>query len=203
MAQGPEIEGVTRDKFGRDLTCGAAASRDTPKAFSYVELCETVLTEDDSVEVPYFHGSISTQEHPLGQKSKNTSVDITYSLFLGKKHIETKKRRGETVIFHLKISNANETGPYKCKTNVSNLQKYSQELNFTITRKAQRESKPEDSGDAPMQGELYVNVCEAQTEAGQPQELHYVIPVFKEVAPREQEGCVGNTADYTYSEVTY
>lgn len=66
---------------------------------------------------------------------KNTSVDITYSLFWGTKHIETKTKRGETVIFHLKISNANETGPYKCKTNVSNLHKYSQELNLKIASK--------------------------------------------------------------------
>ncbi|XP_028721033.1 allergin-1 isoform X2 [Peromyscus leucopus] len=136
---------------------------------------------------------------------KNTSVDITYSLFWGTKHIETKTKRGETVIFHLKISNANETGPYKCKTNVSNLQKYSQELNFKIARNAQRESKSKDSGDAPMQSELYANICEpqTQTEAGQPQELHYITPVFKEVAPREQEGCVGNPADYIYSELTH
>ncbi|XP_059125764.1 allergin-1 [Peromyscus eremicus] len=184
------------------------------------------------------------QNVSLSCSSKNTSVDITYSLFLGTKHIETKKRREETVIFHLKISNANEIGPYKCKTNVSNLQKYSQELNFTIAKEdsrpsrllprllpglllgllviiitvlvfliqpkckkgnAQRESKSKDSGDASMQSGLYANVCEpqTQTEAGEPQELHYITPVFKEVAPREQEGCVGNPADYIYSELTY
>lgn len=175
---------------------------------------------------------------------KNASVDITYSLFWGTKHIETKTKRGETVIFHLKISNANETGPYKCKTNVSNLHKYSQELNLKIAKEdscpscllprllpglllgllviviivlvflihpkckkgnAQRESKSKDSGDAPMQSELYANICEpqTQTEAGQPQELHYITPVFREVAPREQEGCVGSPADYIYSELTH
>uniref|UniRef100_A0A8C8VSL6 Ig-like domain-containing protein n=1 Tax=Peromyscus maniculatus bairdii TaxID=230844 RepID=A0A8C8VSL6_PERMB len=134
---------------------------------------------------------------------KNASVDITYSLFWGTKHIETKTKRGETVIFHLKISNANETGPYKCKTNVSNLHKYSQELNFRIARNAQRESKSKDSGDAPMQSELYANICDPQTQTGQPQELHYITPVFKEVAPREQEGCVGSPADYIYSELTH
>ncbi|XP_036050458.1 allergin-1 isoform X3 [Onychomys torridus] len=74
------------------------------------------------------------QNVSLSCSSQNTSLDITYSLFLGTKHIETKKRRGETIIFHLKISNVNETGPYKCKTNVSNLQKYSQELNFMIAK---------------------------------------------------------------------
>ncbi|XP_036050457.1 allergin-1 isoform X2 [Onychomys torridus] len=143
------------------------------------------------------------QNVSLSCSSQNTSLDITYSLFLGTKHIETKKRRGETIIFHLKISNVNETGPYKCKTNVSNLQKYSQELNFMIARNAQRESKSKDSGDAPLQSELYANVCETQTEARQPQELHYITPVFKEVEPRKQEGCVGKPADYVYSELTY
>ncbi|XP_036050455.1 allergin-1 isoform X1 [Onychomys torridus] len=181
------------------------------------------------------------QNVSLSCSSQNTSLDITYSLFLGTKHIETKKRRGETIIFHLKISNVNETGPYKCKTNVSNLQKYSQELNFMIAKEdscpscllpwllpglllgllviiivlvfliqpklkkgnAQRESKSKDSGDAPLQSELYANVCETQTEARQPQELHYITPVFKEVEPRKQEGCVGKPADYVYSELTY
>ncbi|OBS77080.1 hypothetical protein A6R68_16489 [Neotoma lepida] len=141
------------------------------------------------------------QNVSLSCSSKNTSVNITYSLFLGKKHLETK-RRGEAVIFHLKISNANETGPYKCKINVSNLQKYSQEFNFTIAKedscpscllsqllpgvllgllviiivvlvfliqpkckkgKARRESESKGSRDAPMQSELYANVCETQT----------------------------------------
>nr|XP_048301977.1 allergin-1 isoform X2 [Myodes glareolus] len=177
------------------------------------------------------------QNVSLSCSSKNTSVNITYSLFLSKKHLQTKLS-GETVTFYLKISNANETGPYKCKTNASDQSKYSQEFNFTIAKescpscllsqllpavllgllviilvlvffirtkykKARRKSESKDSGDAPMQGELYANICETQTEAGQPQELHYITPVFKEVAPREQEGHAGNKVDYVYSDLTY
>ncbi|KAL1778625.1 allergin-1 isoform X1 [Sigmodon hispidus] len=126
------------------------------------------------------------QNVSLSCSSKNTSVDITYSLFLGTKHLETKRKRAEAVIFHLKILNVNETGPYKCKINVSNQQKYSREFNLAIDRNAQRDSKSKSSGDVATQGELYANICKTQTEAGQPQELHYATPVFKEVAPREQ-----------------
>ncbi|XP_051035313.1 allergin-1 isoform X1 [Phodopus roborovskii] len=178
------------------------------------------------------------QNVSLSCSSKNSSMNITYSLFLGKKHLQTKKTRAEAVTFYLKISNTNETGPYKCKTNVSNLQKYSPELNFTISEedscpscllsqllpgvllgllaiilvlvfliqpkykkgKAQREES-KGSGVAPTQGELYANICETQTEARPPQELHYATPVFKEVAPRGQESCVGNNPDYIYSEL--
>uniref|UniRef100_A0A8C2MU10 Mast cell immunoglobulin like receptor 1 n=1 Tax=Cricetulus griseus TaxID=10029 RepID=A0A8C2MU10_CRIGR len=140
------------------------------------------------------------QNVSLSCSSKNTSMDITYSLFLGTKHLQTKKTRAGAVTFYLKISSANETGPYKCKTNVSTWQKYSQELNFTVSGKSQREES-QDSGDAHMQGELYANIYETQT-ARQPQELHYATPVFKEVAPREQEGCVGKNPDYIYSELT-
>ncbi|KAH0508338.1 Allergin-1 [Microtus ochrogaster] len=112
------------------------------------------------------------QNVSLSCSSKNTSVNVTYSLFLGRKHLQTKKS-GQTVTFYLKISNADETGPYKCKTNDSSGQKYSQDFNFTIAK------------------------------AGQPQELHYATPVFKEVVPREQEGHAGNKTDYVYSNLTY
>ncbi|XP_041491975.1 allergin-1 [Microtus oregoni] len=177
------------------------------------------------------------QNVSLSCSSKNTSVNVTYSLFLGRKHLQTKKS-GQTVTFYLKISNADETGPYKCKTNDSSGWKYSQDFNFTIAKescpscllsqllpavllgllgiilvlvffirtkykrgKAQRASQSKSSGDAVTQGELYANVCETQT--GQPQELHYAIPVFKEVVPRKQEGHAGNKTDYVYSNLTY
>lgn len=71
------------------------------------------------------------QNVSLSCSSKNTSVNVTYSLFLGRKHLQTKKS-GQTVTFYLKISNADETGPYKCKTNDSSGPKYSQDFNFTI-----------------------------------------------------------------------
>lgn len=66
---------------------------------------------------------------------KNVSVDVTYSLFLGKRYLDSKRRRGKAMTFHLKISSASETGPYKCKANASHLWKYSQEFNFTIASK--------------------------------------------------------------------
>ncbi|MEJ1284029.1 mast cell immunoglobulin like receptor 1 [Cricetulus griseus] len=82
------------------------------------------------------------QNVSLSCSSKNTSMDITYSLFLGTKHLQTKKTRAGAVTFYLKISSANETGPYKCKTNVSTWQKYSQELNFTVSGKGYTVTDP-------------------------------------------------------------
>lgn len=75
------------------------------------------------------------QNVSLSCSTKNTSADITYSLFLGMKYLESKRRRGGTVDFYLRISNINETGPYKCKITVSKLSKYSPDFNFTITGK--------------------------------------------------------------------
>uniref|UniRef100_F1LWE2 Mast cell immunoglobulin-like receptor 1 n=1 Tax=Rattus norvegicus TaxID=10116 RepID=F1LWE2_RAT len=141
------------------------------------------------------------QNVSLSCSSKNTSIDITYSLFLGKRYLESKRRRGGAVDFHLRISNANESGPYKCKVNDSNSSKYSQNFNFTIIRKTLRENESKGSGDAPTQGELYANICETQKE--QLQEIHYTTPVFKEVAPTEQEGLEDRKDDYIYSELTY
>ncbi|XP_021069472.1 allergin-1 isoform X2 [Mus pahari] len=76
------------------------------------------------------------QNVSLSCSTKNTSVDITYSLFWGTKYLESKRRRGGAVDFHLRISNANETGPYKCKVNVSNSTKYSQDFNFTMANES-------------------------------------------------------------------
>ncbi|EDM06410.1 mast cell antigen 32, isoform CRA_b [Rattus norvegicus] len=146
------------------------------------------------------------QNVSLSCSSKNTSIDITYSLFLGKRYLESKRRRGGAVDFHLRISNANESGPYKCKVNDSNSSKYSQNFNFTIIRctgKTLRENESKGSGDAPTQGELYANICETQKGSEQLQEIHYTTPVFKEVAPTEQEGLEDRKDDYIYSELTY
>ncbi|XP_021490001.2 allergin-1 [Meriones unguiculatus] len=183
------------------------------------------------------------QKVPLTCFCKNTSGDITYLLFLGKRQLDSKKKRGKPVIFHLKISSASETGPYKCKANVSNVWKYSEEFNFTIAakeescpsclqpllllglflgllviiilvlvflilpkckkRKALRGNMSKGSGEE--QGELYANIRETQTDAEQPQELHYATPVFREVASREHvsEGHEARKADYIYSELTH
>lgn len=182
------------------------------------------------------------QNVSLSCSSKNTSIDITYSLFLGKRYLESKRRRGGAVDFHLRISNANESGPYKCKVNDSNSSKYSQNFTFTIVQdescsscllslllpgvllglilpglafliylkykkgcagKTLRENESKGSGDAPTQGELYANICETQKGSEQPQEIHYTTPVFKQVAPTEQEGLEDRKDDYIYSELTY
>lgn len=182
------------------------------------------------------------QNVSLSCSSKNTSIDITYSLFLGKRYLESKRRRGGAVDFHRRISNANESGPYKCKVNDSNSSKYSQNFTFTIVQdescsscllslllpgvllglilpglafliylkykkgcagKTVRENESKGSGDAPTQGELYANICETQKGSEQPQEIHYTTPVFKQVAPTEQEGLEDRKDDYIYSELTY
>ncbi|XP_031208090.1 allergin-1 isoform X3 [Mastomys coucha] len=139
--------------------------------------------EINELPSPNLNSSINVvrmgQNVSLSCSTKNTSVDITYSLFWGTKYLESKRRRGGAVDFQLSISNVNKTGPYKCKinvynvSNVSNSSKYSQDFNFTIAR------------------------------AEQPQEIHYAIPVFKESAPTEQEGSMDRKADYFYSELTY
>lgn len=71
------------------------------------------------------------------------------------------------------------------------------------TGKTLRENESKGSGDAPMQGELYANICETQKGSEQLQEIHYTTPVFKEVAPTEQEGLEDRKDDYIYSELTY
>ncbi|NP_001258303.1 allergin-1 isoform X2 [Mus musculus] len=162
--------------------------------------------ENNELPSPNLNSSMNVvrmgQNVSLSCSTKNTSVDITYSLFWGTKYLESKRRRGGAVDFHLRISNANESGPYKCKVNVSNLMKYSQDFNFTMARKkTQREDQSKGSGDAPAQDELYVNACKTQTE--QPQEIHYATPVFKEMAPMEEEGGTDGKADYIYSELTH
>ncbi|XP_031208089.1 allergin-1 isoform X2 [Mastomys coucha] len=169
--------------------------------------------EINELPSPNLNSSINVvrmgQNVSLSCSTKNTSVDITYSLFWGTKYLESKRRRGGAVDFQLSISNVNKTGPYKCKinvynvSNVSNSSKYSQDFNFTIARKTLRENESKGSEDAPTQSELYANVCKTQTGAEQPQEIHYAIPVFKESAPTEQEGSMDRKADYFYSELTY
>ncbi|XP_013003842.2 allergin-1 isoform X2 [Cavia porcellus] len=63
---------------------------------------------------------------------ENTSLHITYSLFLHKKHLETKKGIAESVIFHHTISKANDSGPYKCKAEAFNCSKYSPAFYFLL-----------------------------------------------------------------------
>ncbi|KAM5310482.1 allergin-1 isoform 3-T3 [Glossophaga mutica] len=64
--------------------------------------------------------------------SQNKLPPITYSLFRHKKCIGTQNSKGEHVTFNLRISEANDLGPYKCKAQVFNCTKYSREFNFTL-----------------------------------------------------------------------
>uniref|UniRef100_A0A8C2V855 MILR1 n=1 Tax=Chinchilla lanigera TaxID=34839 RepID=A0A8C2V855_CHILA len=131
--------------------------------------------------------------------NENRSLQITYSLFLGQKHVATKKGKGEPVIFNLTISTPGEVGPYKCKAEVFNCPKYSLDFSFRM-EKAMRENLHVDPGDTPTEGELYENVCKDQ--AGCPQEIHYAAPVFQEMAPKEQEACRDGKTGHIYSELT-
>ncbi|XP_013358631.1 PREDICTED: allergin-1 isoform X2 [Chinchilla lanigera] len=132
--------------------------------------------------------------------NENRSLQITYSLFLGQKHVATKKGKGEPVIFNLTISTPGEVGPYKCKAEVFNCPKYSLDFSFRMEGKAMRENLHVDPGDTPTEGELYENVCKDQ--AGCPQEIHYAAPVFQEMAPKEQEACRDGKTGHIYSELT-
>ncbi|XP_048222839.1 allergin-1 [Perognathus longimembris pacificus] len=63
---------------------------------------------------------------------KNTSLRVNYSLFLYDKQLKWKEG-GEAVVFTQMISNANESGPYKCKVQAANsTHKYSKAVNFTL-----------------------------------------------------------------------
>ncbi|XP_071066854.1 allergin-1 isoform X2 [Dasypus novemcinctus] len=61
---------------------------------------------------------------------EDKSMNITYSLFWGEKHLATQDGEGGLKIFNLKISEARDLGPYKCKAQFFNCSKYSYEFNF-------------------------------------------------------------------------
>ncbi|XP_054315225.2 allergin-1 isoform X1 [Pongo pygmaeus] len=63
---------------------------------------------------------------------KNKSLQITYSLFRHKTHLGTQDGKGEPAIFNLSITEAHESGPYKCKAQVTSCSKYSRDFSFTI-----------------------------------------------------------------------
>ncbi|XP_063655263.1 allergin-1 isoform X6 [Pan troglodytes] len=63
---------------------------------------------------------------------KNQSLQITYSLFRHKTHLGTQDGKGEPAIFNLSITEAHESGPYKCKAQVTSCSKYSRDFSFTI-----------------------------------------------------------------------
>nr|XP_055112931.1 allergin-1 isoform X8 [Symphalangus syndactylus] len=137
---------------------------------------------------------------------KNKSLQITYSLFRHKTHLGTQDGKGEPAIFNLSITEAHESGPYKCKAQVTSCSKYSRDFSFTIVGKAMRNNVPRDCGGPAVEVGIYANILEkqakeesvpevgsrpcvstAQDEAEHSQELQYATPVFQEVAPREQD----------------
>nr|XP_045015410.1 allergin-1 isoform X2 [Jaculus jaculus] len=143
------------------------------------------------------------QNVSLSCSSKNTSLEITYSLFLGNNHLKTEVANGKSVTFQLMISSAKDVGPYKCKAYVFNCSKYSQPFNFTIEGKALRESGSKDSGDKLMESQLYEDVYKNQAGEVQLQEIHYMTPVFQKVASKELEAYHENKIGSIYSELTY
>lgn len=74
--------------------------------------------------------------------SQNNLLPITYSLFRDKNCMGTQDSKGEQVTFNLRISEASDLGPYKCKAQVlnctrcnctrCNCTRYSREFNFTL-----------------------------------------------------------------------
>ncbi|XP_054429009.1 allergin-1 [Pteronotus mesoamericanus] len=63
--------------------------------------------------------------------NRNKFPQITYSLFRQKKCIGIQHNKSESVTFYLRISEADDVGPYKCKVQVCNSSIYSREFNFT------------------------------------------------------------------------
>ncbi|XP_047401426.1 allergin-1 isoform X2 [Sciurus carolinensis] len=70
-------------------------------------------------------------------------------------------------------------------------------------RKAMRQNVPKDSGDIPMEGDLYVNIYKTPAGTGYTQEIHYATPGFEKVVPGKPETCRDCNTDYTYSELTF
>nr|XP_008010276.2 allergin-1 [Chlorocebus sabaeus]XP_008010277.2 allergin-1 [Chlorocebus sabaeus] len=266
---------------------------------------------------------------------KNKSLQITYSLFRHKTHLGTQNGKGEPAVFNLSITEAHESGPYKCKAQVYSCSKYSRDFNFTIVdpvtapvlnitviqtethrhitlhclsvngslpinytffekhiaispaiskydresaefkltrknpgeeeeyrceatnrlpdyaassqtitmpstggdscpfclklllpgllllllviililafwilpkykaRKAMRNNVPRDCGDTAVEVGIYANIHGKQAKAEHSQELQYATPVFREVAPREQEACDSYKPGYVYSELNF
>ncbi|ELW67490.1 Allergin-1 [Tupaia chinensis] len=62
----------------------------------------------------------------------NQSLTITYSLFRNKTYLGTQDGKGEPTVFNQSILGIKDLGPYKCKAQVLNCSKYSQEFNFTF-----------------------------------------------------------------------
>ncbi|XP_021104312.1 allergin-1 isoform X5 [Heterocephalus glaber] len=145
------------------------------------------------------HAITVRQNVSLFCSHKNKSMQITYSLFLSKKHLETKKGKDEdscpSCLLLLLLLIPVSFLVLLAIVLVCLIPKYK-------ARKAMRENVPKDPGDTPMEGELYENVCKDQAGAGDSQEIHYATPVFQEAARREQETCHDCKTGHVYSELT-
>ncbi|XP_045381783.1 allergin-1 isoform X4 [Lemur catta] len=277
--------------------------------------CGTMKT--DEFPSPRLHSETNAvmkgQNVSLFCSHENKSLQITYSLFWRDKYLRTQNGTEEPVIFYLDISEAADSGPYKCKAEVLQCAKYSREFSFTIvdpvtapvlsvsvtqteterhitlhclsvngslpisytffekdvtispaiskdrrepaefnvtrknsgeeeeyrcearnslpnhtkdsqpvtvtpTGKAMRDNVPKDRGE----GGIYANISNNQADeasvpdvesrqcvstardgAGDSQEIHYATPMFREVAPTEQEACSDYKTGYVYSELAF
>ncbi|XP_037665659.1 allergin-1 [Choloepus didactylus] len=106
--------------------------------FSFVTFQKAALDcKTKTNDFPSPHLCSKTSEVRKGQNVSlvcfvdNTSLNITYSLFRAGKHLGTQDGKGGSKSFSLRISEAHDLGPYKCKAEVSECIKYSHEFNFT------------------------------------------------------------------------
>lgn len=72
------------------------------------------------------------QNVSINCSSQHKQPSITYSLFRDKNCIGTQNSKAEHVTFNLRILEASDLGPYKCKVQVHSCAKYSREFNFTL-----------------------------------------------------------------------
>uniref|UniRef100_A0A8C9DKZ1 Mast cell immunoglobulin like receptor 1 n=1 Tax=Prolemur simus TaxID=1328070 RepID=A0A8C9DKZ1_PROSS len=217
------------------------------------------MMKTDEFPSPRLHSETNVvmkgQNVSLFCSHENKSLQITYSLFWRDKYLRTQNGTEEPVIFYLDISEAADSGPYKCKAEVLQCAKYSREFSFTIVggggcpfclqlllpglflmlivivlilafwmlpkykaRKAMRDDVPKDRGEVGIYANISNNqadeasvpdvesrqcVSTARDGAGDSQEIHYATPMFREVAPTEQEACNDYKTGYVYSELAF
>uniref|UniRef100_A0A8C8ZDZ1 Mast cell immunoglobulin like receptor 1 n=1 Tax=Prolemur simus TaxID=1328070 RepID=A0A8C8ZDZ1_PROSS len=113
------------------------------------------MMKTDEFPSPRLHSETNVvmkgQNVSLFCSHENKSLQITYSLFWRDKYLRTQNGTEEPVIFYLDISEAADSGPYKCKAEVLQCAKYSREFSFTIV----------DPVTAPV---LSVSVTQTETE---------------------------------------
>ncbi|KAM7334484.1 hypothetical protein ACRRTK_007804 [Alexandromys fortis] len=199
------------------LPQGLAVFRDSLVQNAAVD-CKRVRTND--LPSPKLNSSMNVvslgQNVSLSCSSKNTSVNVTYSLFLGRKHLQTKKS-AQTVTFYLKISNTDETGPYKCKTNDSSGSKYSQDFNFTIAQESCPSCLLSRLLPAALLGLLVIILvrvffirtkykrgkAQRASESKSSGDAVTQGELYANVCETQTEGHAGNKTEYIYSDLSY